>query len=413
MTATEIAPPPLSGLRVLDLTRVVAGPFAAQTLGDLGADVIKVERKGEGDDVRRVGPPWMKNADGEDLEESTYFQSVNRNKRSIALDFSVPEGADALRRLAAISDILIENYRPGTLSRYGLGYEDLRAVNPRLIYCAVSGFGQDGPYAERSGYDYLIQGMGGVMSVTGPRDGEAGAGPVRVGIPLVDIFAGMNATIGILAALQHRHRTGQGQLVDISLFDSQLSSLLNTASAWLNAGTVLGRTGNDHPSAAPYGVYEASDGHVIIATFNDREFYRLADALGRPEWRTDSRFATNGGRVENRAAIKAAVGDIIRTQPRAWWVETLNAAKVSCGPINAMSDLEHDPHVEARSMIVALDHPSLGAVRTVASPLRLSRSPVAYRRAPPLMGEHTQEVLAGLLGLGPEAMAALSDKGAI
>ncbi|VTO17170.1 Formyl-coenzyme A transferase [Brevundimonas vancanneytii] len=308
MTATEIAPPPLSGLRVLDLTRVVAGPFAAQTLGDLGADVIKVERKGEGDDVRRVGPPWMKNADGEDLEESTYFQSVNRNKRSIALDFSVPEGADALRRLAAISDILIENYRPGTLSRYGLGYEDLRAVNPRLIYCAVSGFGQDGPYAERSGYDYLIQGMGGVMSVTGPRDGEAGAGPVRVGIPLVDIFAGMNATIGILAALQHRHRTGQGQLVDISLFDSQLSSLLNTASAWLNAGTVLGRTGNDHPSAAPYGVYEASDGHVIIATFNDREFYRLADALGRPEWRTDSRFATNGGRVENRAAIKAAVG---------------------------------------------------------------------------------------------------------
>ena len=413
MTSSEIVPPPLSGLRVLDLTRVVAGPFAAQTFGDLGADVIKVERKGEGDDVRRVGPPWMKDGDGEDLEESTYFQSVNRNKRSIALDFAVPEGAEALRRLAAISDILIENYRPGTLARYGLGYEDLRAVNPRLIYCAISGFGQEGPYADRSGYDYLIQGMGGVMSVTGPRDGEDGAGPVRVGIPLVDIFAGMNATIGVLAALQHRHRTGEGQLVDISLFDSQVSSLLNTASAWLNAGAELGRTGNDHPSAAPYGVYEAADGHVIIATFNDREFNRLADVLGQPEWKTDPRFAANGARVRHRAAIKAAVGDIIRTRPRAWWVETLNAAKVSCGPINAMSDLEHDPHVQARDTIIALDPPQLGPVRTIASPLRLSRSPVAYRRAPPLMGEHTQEVLSSLLGLDPMALATLRDKGAI
>lgn len=400
----------LGGVRVLDLTRVVAGPLAAQSLGDLGAEVIKVERRGEGDDVRRVGPPWMPRAEG---EESTYFQSVNRNKRSIAIDFATPEGAETLRRLAAVSDVLIENYRPGTLDRYGVGYEALRRINPRLVYCAVSGFGQAGPYAGRSGYDYLIQGMGGAMSVTGAPDGEPGATPTRVGIPLVDIFAGMNATIGVLAALRRRETTGEGQFVDISLFDSQVSGLLNGASAWLNGGVTLGRTGNDHPSAAPYGVYEARDGHVIIATFNDREFIRLADALGRPEWKADPRFSTNGARVVHRTQIKAAVAEVIRTEERAHWVEVLNAARVSCGPINDMSDIERDPHVEVREMIVRQTHPRLGEVRTIASPLRLSESPPTYRRPPPLMGEHTDEVLRDVLGLDDAALETLRQAEAI
>lgn len=398
---------------MLDLTRVVAGPFATQTFGDLGADVLKIERKGEGDDCRRVGPPWMKGVDGSDTDESTYFQAVNRNKRSLAIDFGNPQGAALVRRLASRCDILVENYRPGTLDKYGLGYPSLAADNPALIYCAISGFGQSGPYADRSGYDYLVQGMGGVMSVTGARDGEPGAGPTRVGIPLVDIMAGMNASIGILAALHHRDRTGQGQFIDVSLFDAQVSALLNTASAWLNAGAVLGRTGNDHPSAAPYGVYEASDGHIIIATFNDREFQRLADVLEHPEWKSDPRYATNGARVANRPAIKSDISAIIARETRAFWVEKLNAATVSCGPINDMTDLARDPHVMAREMIVSTNHPELGEVRTPASPHRLSATPADYRRAPPKLGEHTESVLREVLGSSEDELATLRAAGAI
>lgn len=406
-------PAALQGLRVLDMTRVVAGPLAGQALGDLGADVLKIERKGEGDDVRRVGPPWMPGTDAESEPESTYFQAVNRNKRSLAIDFAKPEGAELVRRLARRSDILIENYRPGTLDRYGLGYESLSAVNPRLIYCAITGFGQSGPYASRSGYDYLIQGMGGVMSVTGAVDGEPGAIPTRVGIPLVDIFAGQNAVIGILAALRHRELSGLGQMIDISLFESQLAAMLNGASAWLNAGVVLGRTGNDHPSAAPYGVYEVSDGHIIIATFNDREFMRLADVLGHPEWKTDARFSTNGARVANRPLIKSLVARAVAGESRNHWVETLNAAKVSCGPINAMPDIETDPHVAARGMIVAMDHPDGRTVRTTGSPYRLSETPVSYRTAPPRMGEHTEEVLREVLGADAEEVERLREAGCI
>lgn len=403
----------LDGIRVLDMTRVVAGPMAGQALGDLGADVLKIERKGEGDDVRRVGPPWMPGPERRTGPESTYFQAVNRNKRSLAIDFAIPEGAEIVRQLALQSDILIENYRPGTLDRYGLGYEALKAINPRLIYCAITGFGQTGPYADRSGYDYLIQGMGGVMSVTGGVDGEPGAVPTRVGIPLVDIFAGQNAVIGILAALRHREHSGEGQMVDISLFDSQLAAMLNGASAWLNAGVVLGRTGNDHPSAAPYGVYEVSDGHIIIATFNDREFLRLADVLGHPEWKTDPRFSTNGARVANRPLIKSLVAAAVAPLDRDHWVKTLNAAKVSCGPINAMPDIEADPHVAARDMIVSLDHPEGHRVRMTGSPFRLSRTPVTYRSAPPLMGEHTEEVLREVLGTRTDDLARLRDTGCI
>lgn len=410
MTVTNGA---LQGLRVLDMTRVVAGPMAGQVFGDLGAEVLKIERKGEGDDVRRVGPPWMPGPERETGPESTYFQSVNRNKQSLAIDFAVPEGAEIVRQLALRSDVLIENYRPGTLDRYGLGYEALRIINPRLVYCAITGFGQTGPYAERSGYDYLIQGMGGVMSVTGAVDGEPGAGPTRVGIPLVDIFAGQNAVIGVLAALRHRDLTGQGQMVDISLFESQLAAMLNGASAWLNAGVVLGRTGNDHPSAAPYGVYEVADGHIIIATFNDREFLRLADVLGHPEWKTDPRFSTNGARVANRPLIKALVAGAVIGETRDHWVHTLNAAKVSCGPINAMPDIETDPHVVARDMIVEMDHPDGHKVRMTGSPFRLSETPVTYRTAPPLMGEHTEAVLKAVLQTDGGDLARLRASGCI
>jgi crotonobetainyl-CoA:carnitine CoA-transferase CaiB-like acyl-CoA transferase len=404
---------PLAGIRVLDMTRVVAGPLAGQIFGDLGADVVKVERKGEGDDCRRVGPPWMTTPDGDDLEESTYFQAVNRNKRSIAVDFATPQGAELLQRLAGQCDILLENYRPKTLEKYGLGYEQLKAINPRLIYCSLTGFGQTGPYATRSGYDYLVQGMGGLMNVTGPADGEAGAGPTRVGIPLVDIFAGMNGVIGVLAALQHRNNTGLGQAIDISLLDSQMASLLNIASSWLNSGVALGRTGNDHPSAAPYGVYPVADGHVIIATFNDREFVRLAQVLGHPEWATDPRFAKNGARVANRPLIKSLVAEAIAHMTRADCVAKLNAATVSCGPINSMPDLEHDQQVLAREMIVDMHHPRMGPIRTVGSPYKMSGSPVTYRLPPPLMGEHTEEVLKDLLDVTEGDLRALRASGAI
>lgn len=403
----------LAGIRVLDMTRVVAGPYAGQILGDLGADVIKIERQGEGDDVRRVGPPWMKDEQGRDTPESTYFQSVNRNKRSITIDYAQPEGARLLRDLATKADVLLENYRPRTLDKYGLGYTDLQRINPRLIYCSISGFGQTGPYAERSGYDYLAQAMGGLMSVTGPGDGEAGAGPVRVGVPIVDICAGLNAVIGVQSALIHRQSSGLGQHIDLSLFESQLSAMLNTFSAWFNAGTHLGRTGNDHPSAAPYGVYEVDDGHLLIATFNDREFARLARLLGHPEWVDDPRFAKNGARVANRPVLKALVAEALRGRTKGEWERVLNAGTVSCGPINDMADIEKDPHVRARGVVVSLEHPLTGTVKTAANPLRFSASPVSYRLAPPLTGEHTDEVLQGWLGLDADRLARLRDKNVI
>jgi crotonobetainyl-CoA:carnitine CoA-transferase CaiB-like acyl-CoA transferase len=384
---------PLAGIRVLDMTRVIAGPYAGQILGDLGAEVLKLERPGEGDDVRRVGPPWLRDAAGNATDESTYFQSVNRNKRSIAVDYAQPEGAQLIRDLAARADVLLENYRTGTLAKYGLGHDDLKRINPRLIYCSLTGFGQTGPYAERSGYDYLVQAMAGVMSVTGPRDGEPGAGPTRVGIPVADICAGLYAAIAVLAALNHRNATGEGQQVDVSLFEAQIAALLNTFSAWFNGGVELGRTGNDHPSAAPYGVYAVDDGHLVIATFNDREFVRLANAVGHPEWIDDPRFAKNAARVANRKALAELLTDALRGRTKAEWTGIFNAKTVSCGPINTMPDLERDAQVVARGGIVSLQHPVKGEIRTAASPMRFSASPVEYRLPPPLIGEHTEQVL--------------------
>ncbi|MCU4652097.1 CoA transferase [Roseibacterium sp. SDUM158016] len=398
----------LAGIRVLDLSRVVAGPLAGQTLADLGADVLKIERTGGGDDLRSLGPPWIGGRDGRP-EQSTYFQTVNRGKQSLTLDFAQPEGADILRRLAAESDVIIENFRTGTLARYGLGYEDLHEINPRLIYCSITGFGQTGPYSDRSGYDYLAQAMGGQMAVTGLPEGMAGAGPMRVGVPIADITAGNNAVIAILAALIHRTRTGQGQHVDIALFDSQVALLLNSLGAWLNARAPLPRTGNDHPTAVPNGVFATRDGHILIATFNDREFARLAAALGHPEWAEDARFVRSRDRLAHRTELAALMNGVLGTEGKAHWMEVLNAAKVSCGPINDMADIEADPQLAARDMIQTLVHPQLGEVRVVGSPLKFSETPIRLKQSAPLAGEHTASVLATRLGLDAEEIARLRD----
>lgn len=384
---------PLAGIRVIDMTRVVAGPLAAQMLGDLGAEVIKVERRGEGDDVRAVGPPWMPDA-GNDRAQSTYFNAVNRNKRSITIDFTKPQGANLVQKLAAKSDVFLENYRAGTLAKYKLGYEDLRAINPRLIYGSVTGFGQNGPYANRSGYDYVIQAMGGVMSATGHPDGEPGHGPLRVGIPLADILAGLNTAIGILAALRHRDQGAEGQWIDVALLDSQVAAMLNPLTAWLNGAQDMPRTGNYHPSAAPYGPFPTSDGHVLIGTFNDREFTRLAEELDRKDWLEDARYATLSARTHHRHALAAELSTILQTQSKEYWIKRLNAAKVSCGPINTMADIERDPQIAARDMIVSLPRPGgLDDIRLAGNPIRLSATPAEYRLAPPSIGQDTDQVL--------------------
>lgn len=399
----------LSNLRVLDMTRVVAGPLATQILGDFGADIIKVERPFEGDDVRHVGPPWLNDASGAETRESTYFQSVNRNKRSIAVDFKTPEGAALLCQLADKADVFVENYRPGTLAKYGLGYDDLRATNPSLIYCSVTGFGQSGPYSNRSGYDFLMQAMSGLMSVTGMPDGP----PLRVGVPIADITAGMNAAIGILIALRHREATGEGQWIDISLFESQVAAMPNPFAAWFNGENAIPRTGNDHPSAAPYGVYRVADGHLLIATFNDREFGRLANSVDRAEWSSDPRFASMGARVANRRELAEELGVVLIEGTRAQWIEKLNAANVSCGPINTMADLEMDPHIHARNMVVELDHCISGDIRLAANPIRCSASPPEYRMGPPSIGQNTIDVLKDVLLLGDQEIEGLKSAGAI
>ena len=405
-------PGALEGVKVLDLSRIVAGPSGAQMLADLGADVIKVERTGDGDEAHRFGPSFLTDAEGREVE-STYCAAVNRGKRSIQVDFQTPGGVDVVRRLAAGSDVLLENYRAGALDRYGLGWDDLSALNPGLVYCSVTGFGLDGPYAARPGYDYLAQAMGGLMSLTGHPDGEPGDGPMRVGIPIADVLAGINAVVGILAALNHRHRTGEGQRVSVALLEAQMAALMNPASAWLNAGHAFGRAGNEHPSAVPYGVFETADRPILIAVVSDREFARMAAAMGRPDWTADPRFADRRARNANRAAFLPELKALLATRGADHWVDAMDRAVVPCGPVNAMPDLFADAHVQARGMVVDLPHRDAGTMKAVASPIRLSATPVAYRRGPPMPGEHTDEVLAERLGLDAEAIAALRAAGAI
>ena len=391
-------PGPLSHIRVLDLSRVLAGPWAAQNLGDLGAEVIKIERPGAGDDTRAWGPPFMKGANGKDSSEAAYFLSVNRNKKSVTLDISKPEGQAIVRELAAKCQVLVENYKVDALKKYGLDYDSLKLVNPSLIYCSVTGFGQDGPYAPRPGYDFIFQGMGGLMSITGERDGQPGAGPQKVGIAITDVLTGMYASVAILAAITHRERSGEGQYIDAALLDTIVAFNANQIVSYFASGDIPFRYGNAHAQVVPYEVFPTADGHIILAIGNDGQFERFCGAAGFPKLAQDARFKTNSTRIVNRAELIPFMRDIMRTRSKNDWIATLEAATVPCGPINNMQEVFEDPQVRHRKLRVDMPHSLGGTASMVASPLRLSKTPVEYRLAPPSLGQHNEEVLKGLLG---------------
>ncbi|MBC2679182.1 CaiB/BaiF CoA transferase family protein [Pseudomonas baltica] len=389
----------LSHLRVLDLSRVLAGPWAGQILADLGAEVIKVERPGRGDDTRAWGPPFLADHAGNSTGEAAYYLAANRNKRSVTIDFTRPEGQKLVRDLAAGSDILIENFKVGGLAAYGLDYASLSAVNPQLIYCSITGFGQTGPYAARPGYDFMVQGMGGLMSLTGKADGEPGAGPAKVGVALTDILTGLYSTVAMLAALAHRDKGGGGQQIDMALLDVQVACLANQAMNYLTTGVAPERLGNAHPNIVPYQDFPTADGDFILTVGNDSQFAKFAGVAGHPEWASDPRFASNQQRVANRKQLIPLIRQATVFKTTEQWVAELEVAGVPCGPINDLSQVFADPQVVARELAIHMQHPLAGTVPTVASPLRLSASPVEYRHAPPLLGEHTKEVLQQLLDM--------------
>ena len=412
-------PSALGHLKVLDLSRVLAGPWCTQMLADLGADVMKVERPGAGDDTRHWGPPFLQDADGNDTTQATYFTACNRNKRSITIDMAPPEGQALIRQMAAKSDILVENFKVGGLKAYGLDYESLKALNPRLIYCSVTGFGQDGPYAERAGYDLMIQAMTGMMSITGRADDVPGGGPLRVGVALTDLFTGCYATSAILAALEVRNRTGAGQHIDMALLDVGMAILANQAAGFLNTGKVPQRQGNSHPSLAPYQDFPTQDGSMLLAIGNDGQFARFCEAAGKPEWAADPRYASNTLRVKNRETLIPAMEAVTRTRTTADWVALLEDKAVPCGPINHIGQAFDDAQVLARGLKVnqpvapvVYAQSAIKTIATVASPLRLTATPPVLRNAPPMLGEHTDEVLAGL-GLDGAAIARLKSAGVV
>ena len=413
---------PLSGVRVLDLSRVLAGPWCTQTLADLGADVIKVERppsgtSSGGDDTRGWGPPFLKDRDGADTAEAAYYLGANRNKRSITVDIAHTQGQALIRRIALQSDVFVENYKVGDMARYGLDFASLQALNPRLVYCSITGFGQTGPYRERAGYDYAIQGMGGLMSVTGPSraeiaDDASGGGPQKVGVAVADLFTGMYASTAILAALRHRDLTGQGQAIDMALLDTQVAMLANLGANYLSTGVAPQRIGNAHQNIVPYQVFEVADGHMILAVGNDGQFAKFCGVAGQPQLAADPRFARNADRVRHRGTLVPLLAALMKARTRSDWLEALEAAKVPCGPINDLADVFADPQVQARAMTVQMPHPLAGSVRLVASPMKFSATPVQYRKPPPLLGEHTAEVLREL-GFDEPELAALRSAGAI
>ena len=403
----------LSHLRILDLSRVLAGPWCTQNLADLGAEVIKVEKPGSGDDTRAWGPPYLKDGAGRDTGESAYYLSCNRGKKSVALDITQPEGQRIVRELACRSDVLVENFKVGGLAKYGLDWDSLREVNPRLIYCSITGFGQDGPYAGRAGYDFIVQGMGGLMSVTGAPDGAPGGGPQKVGVAVADLFTGMYATVAVLAALTFRERTGQGQHIDLSLLDAQVAMLANQNMNFLASGQAPARRGNAHPNIVPYQTFATADGHVILAVGNDAQFRRFCELAGRAELADDKRFASNRARVAHRDALIPLLEPLLRSRTTQAWVEALEAAGVPCGPINRLNEVFADPQVQHRGLRIDLPHPSAGSVPLVASPIHLSASPLEYATPPPLLGQHTNEILQQLLGLPDEELGRLRNAGAI
>jgi crotonobetainyl-CoA:carnitine CoA-transferase CaiB-like acyl-CoA transferase len=402
---------PLSGLRVFDMTRILAGPTCTQILGDLGADVIKVERPGAGDDTRRFAPPFLKDRAGTESGESAYFASSNRNKLSITLDLTGAEGQDLARRLIAQSDILVENFKHGGLTKYGLGYEQLKADCPGLVYCSITGFGQTGPYAAKPGYDVLIQGMGGFMSITGEPDGA----PQKAGVPIADLMAGMYAAVAINAALRHREATGAGQYIDIGMLDTQVATLSIQGLNYLATGQAPPRLGNAHPNIVPYQTFATADGDIILAVGNDGQFQRFCAFAGVPELAEDERFRGNGERLRHRAELTALLTPVVAAQPSRYWIEGLEAHNVSCGPINTIEQAFADPQIAARGMRIEMPHPALGGdpAPLIASPIRMSETPASYRRAPPTLGQHTDEVLGELLGLGAAEIEALRGRGVI
>ncbi len=389
-------PGPLSHVRVLDLSRIMAGPWCGQILADLGADVIKVERLGEGDDTRRWGPPFLKDKNGKATQEAGYYLSVNRGKRSVELDLKSEEGRAVVKALAAESDILLENFKTGTLERMGLGYDDLQKVNPKLIYCSVTGFGLTGPMAKDAAYDFMIQGMGGLMSVTGGPDGTPGGGPQKVGVPIVDIMTGMYAAIGVLAALSNRDQTGKGDHIDLAMLDVSVAMLANQAMNFLVSGQDPIRRGNRHPNIQPQNVYPVKDGYIVLAVGNDSQFRKFAEVIGQPALADDEKFATNSARVENLEALERRLIEALASETITEWVAAFAAAGVPSGPINTVGRVFDEPQVQHREMLRDIPHPLSGTVKQVVSPLKFRNAPLAFDKSPPLLGEHTQEVLKAL-----------------
>ncbi len=419
-TATQTAGA-LGHLRVLDLSRVLAGPWCTQNLADMGADVIKIEKPGEGDDTRHWGPPFFPDAQGNPSDNAVYFAACNRNKRSVTVDMATAEGQQLIRELAMQSDVVVENFKTGGLKRYGLDYASLSALNPRLIYCSVTGFGQTGPYAPRAGYDLLVQAMSGLMSITGRADSEPGGGPLRVGVAVIDLFTGMYATTAILGALEARHRTGRGQHIDMALLDVAMAVLANQGAGFLNTGHVPGRQGNTHPSVVPYQDFPTADGRMLLAIGNDGQFARFCEAAGT-DWASDERFATNAGRVTHRDALIPLMADLTRSRPTAEWIALLEDKAVPCGPINHIGQAFDDAQVRARGLRVEQERypgatppagETINRVVTTASPLRLSDTPTTLRHAPPALGQHTDEVLRQRLGLDAQQLQALRDQGVV
>lgn len=409
---TDPAPPgPLTGIRVIDCSRILAAPIATQTLGDLGAEVIKIERPGTGDDIRRWGPPFLKDSDGNETTESAYYLGTNRNKRSLTLDFTKPEGQEILLRLIADADVFVENFKVGDLARHGLGYDRLHDRFPRLIYASVTGFGQTGPYAPRPGYDLLAQAMGGIMSVTGDPSGP----PTKVGVAIADMMTGMHTSVAILAALRHRDATGQGQHIDAALLDTQVSWLMNQAMNYLVSGEIPVRRGNEHPNVAPYEVFATADGHVILGCGSEKQFRAFLAIVDREELADDPRFSSNAARIANLPALRSILADILITRTTDEWVAALEAATVPCGPVNTVDRVFADPQIQARGLARSIPGHAYApdGVPTLAYPIKLSETPASYRRAPPILGQHTESILTEELGLSPERVAELKESGVV